>query len=531
MDNDQKVKQLYTKLDTQIKASQLKGALKTIGEVLAVVPKDDLATRCKAIAEVKLSQFEDALKTIEKASPAARNELQLEKAYALYRLNKLDQALEACASVPESQASARLQLEAQVLYRQGNAAASIPKYDELIKTHQETSQDITTNTLAAYVTGGRSAEVPTVMQALGANAKDRYEVAYNFACSLVATEKVPEAEEWLLLAQRLGQETLFEDELTEEEVADELLPVTVQLGYVAAAAGRTQEALDLFTTALKVDSTDAASKAVATNNLVAARGPRELFDAMKRLDRVLASPSPSCTQLSPQLEGRLSGAQQEALLFTRLLVLMHSNKLEPCKALAGVLAQRFPSSHIPLMIQASLMLRERKEKSAAGARADETLAAFAKAHPPSSRHVALMRAQIAAAAGNYRRAADLLAEIQELEGALAVAATMVALYEAAGELELAEAVLSTTLQKLEAQPKDAAAAAAAKQLRSAAAAFMAKHGRHQQAAELYAALVKDGGDEEVLASLVRSSAHVDFAAAQAHAQALPAVAGAAEVDL
>ena len=72
--------------------------------------------------------------------------------------------------------------------------------------------------LGSYVAGGRSAEVPTLMTALKVAPKDGYEVAYNFACSLIATEKAPEAEEWLLLAQRLGQETLFDEELTEEEV-------------------------------------------------------------------------------------------------------------------------------------------------------------------------------------------------------------------------------------------------------------------------------------------------------------------------
>ena len=37
-----------------------------------------------------------------------------------------------------------------------------------------------------------------------------------------------------------------------QQVADELLPVTVQLGFVAASTGRTQEALELFTSALKI---------------------------------------------------------------------------------------------------------------------------------------------------------------------------------------------------------------------------------------------------------------------------------------
>ena len=51
----------------------------TFSAVLQLSPGDDLAIQCKTIAEVKLSQFEDALKTIEKASVTACNALQLEK--------------------------------------------------------------------------------------------------------------------------------------------------------------------------------------------------------------------------------------------------------------------------------------------------------------------------------------------------------------------------------------------------------------------------------------------------------------------
>jgi len=42
-----------------------------------------------------------------------------------------------------------------------------------------------------------------------------------------------------------GQETLFEEELTEKEVEEELAPLMVQLGYVLGRLGRVSEAQDL----------------------------------------------------------------------------------------------------------------------------------------------------------------------------------------------------------------------------------------------------------------------------------------------
>jgi hypothetical protein len=40
-------------------------------------------------------------------------------------------------------------------------------------------------------------------------------------------------------AAELGQEVLYDEELTDAEVAEELLPITVQLGYVTACSGHT----------------------------------------------------------------------------------------------------------------------------------------------------------------------------------------------------------------------------------------------------------------------------------------------------
>ena len=81
---------------------------------------------------------------------------------------------------------------------------------------------------------------------------------------------------------------------------------------------------------------------MATNNLVAARGPTELFDAMKRFDRLMASPGAACGTLQEELEYKLEEGQKMTLLFTRLLVLMHSNKLPACRELASVLQASRP---------------------------------------------------------------------------------------------------------------------------------------------------------------------------------------------
>ncbi len=93
---------------------------------------------------------------------------------------------------------------------------------------------IRTNILAAYVSAGRSSEVAGVMQKMGMTSKLSCEAAFNSACAKIALGDLSKAKDELHLALRLGKESLFEDDYTEAEVEEELLPITAQLGYVAA---------------------------------------------------------------------------------------------------------------------------------------------------------------------------------------------------------------------------------------------------------------------------------------------------------
>jgi signal recognition particle subunit SRP72 len=162
--------------------------------------------------------------------------------------------------------------------------------------------------VAAYIGSGRAAEVPALMATLGLAAQDSFEAAYNAGCADLAQGRPREARQQLLLAQRLGREALLEEECTETEVEEQLLPsafcglppcvlapadaprasaVSVQLAYVGALQGRKKEAMDAYTRLLKLKPTDTLSAAVAANNLVAERGSHELFDGLKRLDKML----------------------------------------------------------------------------------------------------------------------------------------------------------------------------------------------------------------------------------------------------
>lgn len=91
--------------------------------VLRVSPNDADALRCKLIALIHTSAYEDALTVMQSANLAA--EYGYERSYCLYRLGKLEEALSALESVGEDNAAAALQLKAQLHFRLGNSKSCI----------------------------------------------------------------------------------------------------------------------------------------------------------------------------------------------------------------------------------------------------------------------------------------------------------------------------------------------------------------------------------------------------------------------
>nr|GFC06264.1 signal recognition particle subunit SRP72 [Tanacetum cinerariifolium] len=118
------------------------------------------------------------------------------QAYCLYRLNKLDDALESLKGLEKD--SATMLLESQILFRQGKMDASVDIYQKLQKSKIELLE---INLVAGLVSAGRSSEVQGVMDAMRVKATSSFELAYNTACALVEKNKLSDAEQLLLSAR------------------------------------------------------------------------------------------------------------------------------------------------------------------------------------------------------------------------------------------------------------------------------------------------------------------------------------------
>jgi signal recognition particle subunit SRP72 len=78
-----------------------------------------------------------------------------------------------------------------------------------------------------------------------------YEGAYNLGCVYLGLGHLEKASELLEKARELGRRALLNDEVTEEEINQELAIIAVQLAYVYQLQGKNDEAHELVEDIIK----------------------------------------------------------------------------------------------------------------------------------------------------------------------------------------------------------------------------------------------------------------------------------------
>ncbi|KAI3787105.1 hypothetical protein L1987_41319 [Smallanthus sonchifolius] len=432
---DISIDDLFTTLDRHIRRSEYEQAGKVADQVLSVDPPDEDAILCKIVSLIKADDIDGALSTIVAVSKKQPLDFGLFKAYCLYRQNKLDDALESLKGLEKD--SSTMLLESQILFRQGKMDASVDIYQKLQKSKIESLE---INLVAGLVSAGRASEVEGVMDGMRVKATSSFELAYNTACALLERNKFSDAEQLLLSARRIGQETLMDENLADDEIEIELAPIAVQLAYVQQLLGNKQEAIASYTDLIKQSLPDESSNAVAINNLIALKGPKDISDGLKKLDCLIQKNSDHTFQLVPSLELKLSLKQKESIYINRMLLLLHSNKIDQARELADALLLMYPSSVTPILLQAAVFMRENK-----AGKAEEMLGKYAEKNPEKSKIVLLARAQIAAAAGHPQIASESLSKIRDIQHMPATVATLVSLKERSGDIDGARTLFDSAI--------------------------------------------------------------------------------------
>ncbi|RVW90914.1 Signal recognition particle subunit SRP72 [Vitis vinifera] len=316
----------------------------------------------------------------------------------------------------------------------------------------------------------------------------------------------------------------MEDNLADDEIEIELAPLAVQLAYVQQLLGNTPEAMEAYTGIINRNLADESSLAVAVNNLVALKGPKDISDSLRKLDRLMEKGNGAQSfQLSNGLESKLSPKQRETIYTNRVLLLLHANRMDQARELVAALPDMFADSVMPVLLQAAVLVRENKS-----GKAEEILGQFAEKFPDKAKVVLLARAQIAAVAGHPQIAAESLSKIADIQHLPATVATIVSLKERAGDIDGAEAVFDSAIQWWSnAMTEDNKLTV----IMQEAASFKLKHGREKEAARLYEELVKSHGSVQALIGLVTTAARVDVDKAEAYEKQLKPLPGLKGVDV
>ncbi|VFQ60078.1 unnamed protein product [Cuscuta campestris] len=523
------VEDLFTSLDRHIKGSEYRQIVKVADQILAVAPGDEDAVRCKIVALIIDDKVDEALASIHDISKKTSIDFTFFKAYCLYRQNKLDEALKTLKEKEEN--SAKVLLESQILYRLGRADECIDIYHKLQQSKIDKQE---TNMVACLVSAGRAPEVQGYLSSVRVKPTSTYELAFNTACSLIQNQKYNDAEQLLLSARRIGQEELMEDNLGDDKIEIELAPIAVQLAFVQQILGK-EEARESYTDFIRrrladesslADAVRESSLAIAINNLIALRGHKDVSDSLRKLDILVEkSDGPSRFKLAHGLELKLSTKQRETVFTNWVLLLLHSNKMDKARELVAALPGIFPDSAVPVLLQAALHVRENK-----AVKAEEVLGQFADKFPEKSKIVLLARAQVAASAGHPQVAADSLSRIHDIQHKPATVATLVSLKEKAGDINGANSVFNAAIEWWSNSMSEEVDNNL-NIIMQEAAAFKLRHGRKEEAAQLYEDLVNRQGGMEALVGLVQTTAQSDIEKAEAYEKKLKPLPDLHAVDI
>lgn len=191
--------------------------------------------------------------------------------------------------------------------------------------------------------------------------------------------------------------------------------------------------------------------------------------------------------------------------------------ISQAQELVAALPEMFPDSISPVLLQAAVLVREKKVP-----KAEEILGQYADKLPEKSKPLLLARAQIAAAAGHSQIAAESLSRIPNIQHMPSTVATIVSLRSRLGDVSGANAVLDSAIQWWRnAMTEDNKLNVLVQE----AASFKLNHGREEEALKLYEELVKTQGSTAALVGLVMTAAHTDLEKAELYEKKLRDLTG------
>ncbi|PHH84989.1 hypothetical protein CDD83_1073 [Cordyceps sp. RAO-2017] len=224
--------------------------------------RDNIVQHIQIVALLKLDRFDNALSVIYESGKRLESRCVLEKAYALYKLGRLDEAAFALESHGLGERSLQ-HVAAQVAYR----AERFVKANAIYRLLGGSDAACECNDLSINVS---ATEAQTEWQGFS-NAStllleplsDTFELCYNMACAHLARGSYKTANK---LLQRAAELCNASDDMTEEEKKAESMPIMAQQAYVYTLLGDTEKSIPLYQSLVTSRDTETEAVLVAKNN-------------------------------------------------------------------------------------------------------------------------------------------------------------------------------------------------------------------------------------------------------------------------
>ena len=228
----------------------------------------------KIVALLKLDRYDEAAKFIENnAGAELRKKVELEYAYALYKTGRLKEAAELAAGIKSRGGQ---HIEAQARYRLEDSVRTSELYKQIRKQKLGAEEfDLRVNqgaidAQANWLGFGDS----SLARRPGREDLEAFETAYNAACGSISRGEYAQAEMLLKRAKELCKHS---EDLTEQQKADELLPISVQQLFVMLSLEKTTEAETLANELNIQHAPDLSTRKVGQNNLLLAYAVKNPF--------------------------------------------------------------------------------------------------------------------------------------------------------------------------------------------------------------------------------------------------------------
>ena len=496
------VEQLFTQIRKLGQDGLHHKALPLVIEVLKKNPKDLDALKCKVVCLLKLDKCKEAYHTMTTDKELSKLPMWHERAYCLYRQNKLEEAIK---ELNNAEPSPKVdELLAQIYYKLENYEEAASIYKALVKNTMDSyTNERETNLAAALASSSAFKSKPIKWVAVR---EKTYELCYNSACYSLSTGDVDAAEEKLEKASDLCKKEYEDDEA---ETKSELAPINVMKGLCLQKSGNSKEALELYNAVLKDKSGDNQTLAVAANNIICINKDQNMFDSKKKLK----------IATTDTVRGKLAASQINSIDFNSCLLSFYTNQLDQFKK-KSLQLQGAGSPLAPLLLATSLV-RDKKFEDA--------LKALREGNSQDE-VVQLSIAELMKKTGSYCDASDVLKKVLSMAnkpGAISLIASLTLLGAGPGA---AADYLDGALIELRNSGKYTNEEITSWSL--LCAKFCLAHDMPEKAAEnLETLLARDPTNIKALALLIRSYSLFDAPRAHEVALRLPEIDIPADINL